>query len=140
LKRKNDSILANRSVQWAACIQAFSEGDLFQMLFGYGSNYYVILGRYSMVEMSAHNVFFGQLVQNGLCGLLCMVMLYALGVNSIITIMRNGENRLIAGLAIALMLSYQMISIITWEFSLTFLLLGLAYNGIITKEGAKCLE
>ena len=128
LKYKKSSTLSLRTAQWKAAVWSIIDGNFLQKIFGYGSNYYIKLGEYTSSYMSAHNVFFGQLGENGIVGAICIIWIY---VNTLIKVVRlyklEGEFSWICCWTIGIMIAYMLVSIIGWEFWLAILLFDQYY-------------
>lgn len=132
--QKEASSLTDRSQQWKAAIDAFMNGNVLQMLFGYGSDYASVLGRYSGESMTAHNIFFGQLSQNGLVGL---ILIFAVFINGMKKIIKLNKHKIVTlemcCFMLAIWMSYQLLSLIRWEFLIIIILFD-KYFRIINKQ------
>lgn len=128
LQYKETSTFDGRLAQWKASLQAFTDANLAQKLLGYGDNYYLKLGEYSSFYRTAHNIFFGQLAENGIIGFLCSVILYG-GIVKKIFHLHKWEAHLswITSWALGIMIAYLLISIIGWEFWLAIFALDTYY-------------
>ncbi|KZE38886.1 hypothetical protein AV656_08275 [Bhargavaea cecembensis] len=139
--QKETSSINDRTQQWEAATEAFLDGSIFQVVFGYGTEYATVLASYSGIPMSAHNIFFGQLTENGLVGFVLMFVVFFNGIKKIIKL--NKHSKLALGMCcfmIAIWLTYQLISMIRWEFLVTIILFDIYYrienNNLIIKPNS----
>lgn len=127
--QKETSSITDRSQQWEAAIEAFVNGSIFEKFFGYGSTYTSVLTGYSGMSMSAHNIFFGQLSQNGLIGFLLMFATFINGIKKIVKLNKYKIVTLeMCCFIIAIWLSYQLVSIIRWEFLVAVIMFDIYYR------------
>ena len=59
-----------------------------KFVLGYGSNYPNIVGSISGYYISAHNIFFGHLIQNGIIGCICLISLFVNSIKKSIEILK----------------------------------------------------
>ena len=65
-----------------------SNSGLKNLFLGYGSNYPNIVGSISGYYISAHNIFFGHLIQNGIIGCICLISLFVNSIKKSIEILK----------------------------------------------------
>lgn len=127
--RKEQSDISARSQQWKAALQGLINGNIIEILIGYGTEYATILARYSGMMMSAHNIFFGQLSQNGMVGFILIFSVFLKHMSRIIKLNKYKASTLfMSSFIISIWLSYQFLSIIRWEFWICVILFDVYYK------------
>ena len=123
LKFKSTSKLSGRMQQWNACIEAFMNGNFKQKIMGYGNEYAEYLALYSGNLMTAHNIFFGQLAENGIIGGISIIWFYARVLKKSVQLSVNdSESRYIAVLVLTVCFMYMLISSFIFEFFCIFII------------------
>lgn len=136
LEIKQTSTMDLRTDQWKAAVDiVFSKGPL-EFLIGFGEAAGEVMGGISGRNMSAHNFFFGRLSENGVIGFIASIALY---VNIIRRFIRTrkylDKGSLWIAYSVAIMLvSYMMISNITWEFIISITLFDIITNEAVVER------
>ena len=124
---KESSTVALRTRQWKAAIEVVFNNGPIGFILGFGDGAPDMMSSMTGRIMSAHNYIFGRLSENGVLGFLCALALYF---NYFLRLWRTRKSLdycklWVAMISTAIMLSYLMISINTWELMCTLTLIEL---------------
>lgn len=133
LEKKTADSLEVRITQWKSIITVMLNSGLKNLLLGYGLDYPKIVGSVSSYYISAHNIFFGHLIQNGVIGLICIFSLFFNSIKKSIQIFKTDDvkGKFIAALVVAMWIAYQFVSMVRWEFWFSIIVLELYYSSHI---------
>lgn len=135
LEKKTTSSLKVRMTQWKSIVMVMMNSGLKNFFFGYGSNYPDIVGGVSGYYISAHNIFLGHLIQNGIVGLVCILCLFFSSIKKSFEILKSDDLRgkFIAALVLTMWIAYQFVSMVRWELWFSIIVLELYYLSQFTQ-------
>lgn len=130
LEKKTTSSLEVRMTQWKSIVMVMMNSGLKNFLVGYGSNYPDIVGGVSGYYISAHNIFLGYLIQNGIVGLVCILFLFFNSIKKSLEIFKTDDfgGKFIAALVLTMWIAYQFVSMVRWELWFSIIVLELYYS------------
>lgn len=130
LEKKTYGSLEARIIQWKSIVTIMSNSGLKNLFLGYGSNYPNIVGSISGYYISAHNIFFGHLIQNGIIGCICLISLFVNSIKKSIEILKTDDlgGKFIAALVVTMWVAYQFVSMVRWELWFSIIVLELYYS------------
>lgn len=117
---KQTSTANLRFNQWIASVQVILNSGLKHFFFGFGENANSAMGLLTGYNMTSHNFIFGALSELGILGGFFAALIYITFFVDLIKYFKkiNFNDLWIVAGALAVMLCYMMISIITWELLL----------------------
>lgn len=130
LEKKSMDSLEVRVTQWKSIVQVMLNTGLKNMFLGYGLDYPNVVGSVSGHYISAHNIFLGHLIQNGIVGFACILCLFLNSIKKSLEIFKTDDigGKYIAALVLTMWIAYQFVSMIRWELWFSIIVLELYYS------------